>query len=101
MPRSRPSGRRRLAGTCAGRWDFRSAWTTPSAEVFGLELDRLAVRRAVGGVVPGVVVARERLGRRHALLGDQTLQRGEPVMVVGLASVGIARRLRALDLLAE
>src|SRR5512142_904223 len=72
-----------------------------SAKILAPELDRLAVRRAVGRVVPGVVVARERVGRRHALGGDQPFQGGEPMVVVGLAGVGIAGRLGALDLPAE
>ena len=56
------------------------------------------MRRAVGGVVPGVAIAREdgRIG--DALLGDQAFERGEPVPVIGVAAVGVARRLRALDL---
>src|SRR5260370_30278472 len=49
------------------------------AEVFLPQLDRLPVRGAVGGAVPRVVVARERGAIGHALLGDQALQRREPV----------------------
>ncbi len=37
------------------------------------------MRRAVGGAVPRVVVTRERGAIGHALLGDQALQRREPV----------------------
>ena len=48
------------------------------------------MRRAVGGVVPGVEVALERRGVGRALLGDDPLQRVEPVPVVGFAGVGIA-----------
>ena len=70
-------------------------------EVFRLELDRHAVRRAVGGMVPGVAVARERGRVGHALLGDDALERVEPVPVIGLAGVGIAGRLRALDLVRQ
>src|SRR5215470_107078 len=65
------------------------------------DLDRRAVRRAVGSAVPGVVIARELGGAAHALGRDETFQRVEPVMIVGLAGVGIARRLGTLDLLAE
>src|SRR5215469_16742409 len=72
-----------------------------SAEVIGEKLDRLAVRGAVGGAVPGIVVARKRLAAGDAGLGDQPLERGEPMMIVGLASVGIAGRLGALDLVGE
>src|SRR4051794_35726049 len=70
-------------------------------EILRLELDRLAVRRAVGRMIPGVLVARKRWGIRHAFLGDEALQRVEPVAIVSLARVGIARALRALDLLGE
>ena len=52
------------------------------------QLDRLAVRRAVGGVVPGVAVAVQQFAGRHALGGDEALQRGEPVLVVRLARIG-------------
>ena len=55
------------------------------------------MRRAVGGVVPGVAVAMQEIGSRDALGGDEPLQRREPVPVVGLAGVGIAGGLRALD----
>ena len=70
-------------------------------EVVRLELDRRAMRRAVGGVVPGVAIARERRRVGHAFLGDDPLERVEPVPIVGLAGIGIAGGLRALDLLAE
>src|SRR5947209_6177243 len=65
------------------------------------QFDRTAVRGAVGGAVPGVAGAREHRGAREALVRDEALERGEPVPVVGVAEVGIARRLRALDLLGE
>ena len=52
-------------------------------------------------MVPGVAVARERLLVGDALRGDDALERIEPVPVIGLAGIGIAGRLRALDLLAE
>ena len=68
-------------------------------EILRPQFDRLAVRRAVGGVVPGVAVARERRRVGDALLGDQAFERGEPVPVIGVAGVGIAGGLRALDLL--
>ena len=61
----------------------------------------LAVRRAVGGVIPGVEVFPQRARVGDALLGDDPLQRREPVPVIGLAGVGIAGGLRLLDLVAE
>src|ERR1043166_6645974 len=67
-------------------------------EVFASQLDRLAVRRAVGGVVPGVAVAVQRRLVRDLLLGDEAFERGEPMVIVSLAGVGTARALRALDL---
>src|SRR6185369_15766144 len=65
------------------------------------QLDRLAVRRAIGGVVPGVLVARKRRRVGHALLRDEAFERVEPMMIIGLAGVGIALALSALDLLGE
>src|SRR5215216_8108575 len=84
-----------------------SSWATWSAsacsrcdlrEILRLELDRRAVRSAVGRMIPSVVVAPQ--GRRvgDALLGDDAFERVEPVMVISLAGVGIARLLSALDL---
>jgi hypothetical protein len=68
-------------------------------EVSLLQHDRLAVRRAIGRVVPGVLITRERRRVGDALLGDQPLKRVQPVPIVGLAGVGIGRGLRALNLL--
>ena len=65
------------------------------------QLDRRAVGRAVGGVVPGVAIAMQGIRCRDALGGDERFQRGEPVPVIGLAGVGIAFGLRALDLRAQ
>src|ERR1041384_2466069 len=67
-------------------------------EVLRLKLDRLPVRRTVRRMVPGMLVARKRRGVRDTLLGDEPLERVEPMAVVGLAGVGVARTLRALDL---
>src|SRR5580692_8125875 len=52
-------------------------------------------------MVPGVAVAVERLRRRHALGRDQPLQRREPMPIIGLAGIGIAFRLSALDLFGQ
>src|ERR1043165_3239492 len=68
-------------------------------EILRLELERLAMRRAIGRMIPGVLVARKRRSIGHALFGHEPLQRIEPVAVIRLACVGIARRLRALHLL--
>src|SRR5262249_37541409 len=70
-------------------------------KIFRLELDRRAVRRAVGGMIPGGAIARERRRVGHALAGDEPLERIEPVPVIGLAGVWIAPRLRPLDLFGE
>ena len=50
---------------------------------------------------PGVAGARQRCRIGKALGGDDAFERGEPVMIVGLAGVGIAGGLRFLDFLAE
>src|SRR5450756_2759869 len=56
---------------------------------------------AVGGMVPGIAVAVQGRGAGDAFLGDQPFQRRQPVSVIGLAAVGIAACLRALDLIGE
>src|SRR5690606_1852557 len=68
------------------------------AEVALAQLDRLAVRRAVAGAVPRIAIAMQRIGRRDAFLRDKALECRAPVQAIGLAGVGIARGLRALDL---
>src|SRR5215472_10868771 len=72
-----------------------------STKILRAQFDRRAVRRAVGGAVPGVAIARQHRFAGDALLREDALERGEPMAVVGVAEVGIARRLRALDLFAE
>ena len=61
----------------------------------------VAVRRRVGGAFPGVAVTGQ--GRRvgDAFLGDEAFERGEPVLVIGVAGIGVAGGLGALDLLGE
>src|SRR3954453_7629203 len=61
-----------------------------SAEVFRLQFDRLAMRRTIRGMIPGVAIAVQHVARRNTFCGDQPLQIGEPVPVIGLAGVGIA-----------
>src|SRR5215471_2171417 len=73
-------------------------WLTGLSKIPRLEFDRLAVRRAVGGMVPGVAVAMEHLRRRYSLFRHQPFQCRQPVSVIGFARVGVASRLRALDL---
>src|SRR5229473_919045 len=70
----------------------------PLMEIFRPQLDRCAVRGAVGGVLPGVAITREAGGVGDALFGDEAFERGEPVPVVSLAGIGVALSLRALDL---
>src|SRR6185369_17137896 len=70
-------------------------------EVLRLELDRLAVWGAVGGAVPGVLIARKVRRVGHALFGDEPFERIEPVVVIGLAGVRVAGGLRAFDLIGE
>ena len=59
------------------------------------QLDRLAVWSAVGGMVPGVTVAMQRIGGGDALGRDKLFQRCQPVAIIGLAGVGVALRLGA------
>src|SRR5207253_3476863 len=87
----------------AARWLSRDRTRTVLGRVLGLrkilclELDRHAVRRAVRGAVPGIAIARQRTGVCYALLNYHALERGEPVPIIGLASVRVPARLRALD----
>ncbi len=67
-------------------------------EIARAQLDRLAVRGAVAGMVPGIAIAMQRVLCRDAFFSDDFLQRRQPVRVIGLAGVGIAGGLRALDL---
>src|SRR3974390_3711672 len=66
-----------------------------------LKLDWRAVRGAFAGMFPGIAGARQLLGAGEPLRGDDTLERIEPVMIVGLAGVRIAGGLRLLDLLPD
>src|ERR1700751_5572114 len=59
------------------------------------------MRRAVGGMVPGIAVAMLGFEASYALRRDQPLKRGEPMPVIGFAGVGIAARLRAFDFLCK
>src|SRR5258708_4086939 len=59
------------------------------------------MRRAIGGVVPGIAIAVKGFWGSDAFLGNQPFQRREPVPVVGLAGVGIAASLRAPDFVGE
>src|ERR1700692_2197795 len=52
-------------------------------------------------MLPSVARARELPRVGDAFFGDDAFQRGEPVMIIGLAGVGIAGGLRLLDLVAE
>src|ERR1700733_9088172 len=65
------------------------------------QLDRRAVRRALAGALPGVARAAERRRVGEALLSDDALERGQPVMVISLAGIWIAGGLRLLDLVAQ
>src|SRR5438876_5706920 len=65
-------------------------------KILWLQFDWRTVRGAIGGVVPGIAIAVQGIGCRDAFGGDQSLQRRQPVAVIGLASIGIAVRLRAL-----
>src|SRR5580704_4920676 len=66
-----------------------------------LKLDRRAVRRALAGMLPGMAGARELARVGDAFFGDDALQCSEPMMIIGLAGVGIAGGLRLLDLVAQ
>src|SRR5438270_12714185 len=71
------------------------------AKILRLQFDRRTMRRAVGGVVPGIAVAMQGVQRRQALRRDQSLQCRQPMPIIGLARVGIAGSLRPLDLVGQ
>jgi hypothetical protein len=91
-----------------------ATWTRPSvpfgtdppvwpsiAEVAGLELDRCAVRRAFARALPGLAGPGECRRVGQTFVREDAFERGEPVMIIGLAGVRIAGRLRFLDFCAE
>ncbi len=89
MPGLQPAGKG-MAGVCGAL-----------TKIVRRQFDRLAMRRAVGGMVPGVAVTMPWSAMPNTLGGDEALQRRKPMRVVGLTRIGIAGGLRALDLLAK
>src|ERR1700712_1772424 len=77
--------RRDLSAACSPSGPFRTRRCL--TEIFRLQFDRRTVRRAVGGVVPGVAVAVQGFGAGDALGGDQSFQGRQPVPVIGLPGV--------------
>src|SRR5882724_7738302 len=53
--------------------------------------------RAVRGAIPGVAVANKRFGTGDSLFGNKLFKSRQPMPIIGLAGVGVAVRLRALD----
>src|SRR5262245_43710606 len=104
---ARPPGVAGGDGSAAGarayaRYPRRGALTRGLIrEVFRLEDDRCAVCSALRRASPGVAITCERLRVCRAFRGDDALERVEPMQVVGLTGVGVAGRLRALDLLRQ
>jgi hypothetical protein len=52
------------------------------------------MRRALGGFGPCMLIAREFVDGRRALALDHGLESPQPVLIVGVAEIGIAARLR-------
>ena len=71
------------------------------AEILGSQFNRTTVWRAVRSMVPGFGITGKFGPRSRALAGNQRLERGQPVVVVGVAEVGIACGLRVADLLRQ
>src|SRR5208282_2463027 len=71
------------------------------AEVARPQLDWRAVRGSRARAAPSLsgVGQHARVGK--AFCGNDAFERGEPMVVIGLAGVGIAGGLRLLDLVAE
>src|SRR5579863_4298703 len=87
----------RLRSSIVGR----GAAARSITEVARLQHDRRAVRGAGVGPPPRFAVARQRARIGEALGGDEPLESGQPVMIVGLAGIRIAGGLRLLDFRAE
>src|SRR5437763_14316393 len=99
-PRNDESEFTRVGITQPRREQFSDA-SSLAREVLRLERDRRSVRGALCCASPGIAIAREHLAIRHAFRSDNALKRIEPMPVIGLASIGIAGGLGALDLLRE
>src|SRR4029077_6299799 len=89
------------ARTFAGVPMIQSARSRAGRKFLRPQFDWRAMRRAVGGMVPGIAVAMLGFEAGYALRRDQPLKRGEPMPVIGFAGVGIAARLRAFDFLCK
>ena len=59
--------------------------------------DRLAVRRLQRGLLPRIVPRAQLVGQDDALVGDELLERGQPVVIVATAVVGFATRFGGGD----
>src|SRR6187399_1418285 len=65
---------------CFAALAMTSSWRERSLpKILVPQLDRLAVRRPVRRVVPGIAIAMQRVHRRNALACDEALKRCEPV----------------------
>src|SRR5688500_3736680 len=71
------------------------------ATIVGVQFDRRAMWCPLRCSIPGVAILPKHLCRCDALLSDDSLQRSEPMAIIGLSRAGIAGGLRLLDLLAE
>src|SRR4051794_14420496 len=79
IPGAVPTQNELDAATSRARPMRACAPASPLREVARLELYLRPVRRALGGAAPGVGVRRERAGVRELLVGDDALERREPV----------------------
>ena len=59
------------------------------------------MRGAFARALPGVASSRQHIYIGKAFGGDDAFQRRQPVVIIGLAGVGIAGSLRLLDFIAE
>src|SRR5260370_15501045 len=81
--------------------DSQALTSSSRPKILRLQFDRRPMRRAVGGVVPGVAIAIEGLGRGDAFRPDPPFHRREPMPVIGLAGIGIAGGPRAPDFIGK
>src|SRR5688572_13983415 len=83
--------------------DLISVRSVESVAGFGIfsrtaaQLDRLAVRRLACCPVPFVLACRELIRKDEGLLGNEPLQRSQPIVVIVAAVVRLPARLRTRD----
>src|SRR5438128_7430866 len=103
-PRTRRTtarGARRAAGSSPTARSRGCSGRTGRGRSRSSKSDRLAVWRRARGPIPLVLPREELVLRDEALVGDDLLERGEPVMVVAAAVVHLAARAPPRDFVGQ